>query len=142
MGAAIHQSELDGLARPVTFDTGALIAIERGDPAIRALARILALERSPILIPSPVVSESWRGGAGRQARLGQFLNAGVERGHLRVIDLSFEVAKEIGMILARAPMSVTDAAVCQCALLARGGVVTSDPTDLRHVIPANRIRTV
>jgi predicted nucleic acid-binding protein len=126
----------------VTFDTGGLIAIERGDPAIRALARILAEAGIPILIPAPVVAEVWRGGVGRQARLAQFLKTGLDEGGVQIVDLDYQAAKEIGALLGRAPMSVTDGAVCRSALLARGTVVTSDPSDIAQLIPRERIKVV
>jgi hypothetical protein len=133
---------VDPALRPVTFDAGALIAIERGASDIRALARTLALGGTPILTPAPAVAKVWRGGTGGQARLAQFLSTGIESRHVQIIDLDFEVAKEVGALLARAPMSITDGAVCRCALLARGGVVTSDPTDIGRIIPPDRIKVV
>ena len=129
-------------AHPVTFDAGGLIAIERGDPAVRALARVLADEGIPVIVPAPVVAEVWRGGAGRQARLAQFLGGGLTRGHVQVADMDLQVAKEVGLLLLRAPMSVTDATVCRSALLHRGTVVTSDPDDIAQVIPRERIKVV
>jgi predicted nucleic acid-binding protein len=142
VGAAFRQSEVGDPLRPITFDTGALIAIERGVSAVRALARVLAEDGTPVYIPAPVIAEAWRGGAGRQAPLARFLQDGLARGHVEVVDLTYRVAREVGMILRRAPMSVTDAAVCRCALQAHGGVVTSDPTDIRRIIPIHRIMVV
>lgn len=142
MGAAIRERGTGEFFLPVTFDAGGLIAVERGDTEIRALIRVLVEAGTPILIPAPVVAEVWRGGAGRQARLARFLNAGVRSGDIQIIDVTFEAAKEVGMILARAPMSVADAAVCHSALSARGPVVTSDPSDIQQVIPLDRLKVV
>ncbi len=141
MGAPVHPAATSE-AHPVTFDAGGLIAIERGDPAVRALARVLADEGIPILVPAPVVAEVWRGGAGRQARLAQFFAAGLARGHVQVVDMDLQVAKEVGLLLLRAPMSVTDAMVCRSAVLHRGTVVTSDPDDMARVVPRERIKVV
>ncbi len=141
MGPSIRRA-VETAARPVTFDAGALIAVERGDPEIRALRRVLANLGIPILIPAPAVAEVWRGGSGRQAQLAQFLRTGIDHGHVEIVDLDHGVAKEIGMLLANATMSITDAAVCRCALLADGGVVTSDPSDIERIIPRERIMVV
>ena len=54
-------------------------------------------------------------------------------------------ATDVGIawwLLGRLPMSVTDVMVCRCALLAGGGVVTSDPKDIRRLIPTERITVV
>lgn len=142
MGAAIRERGIGGVFFPVTFDAGGLIAIERGNAEIRALIRVLAEAGTPVLVPAPVVAEVWRGGAGRQSPLARFLNAGVKSGNIQIVDLTFEAAKEVGMIFARAPMSVADAAVCRSALSARGPVVTSDPTDIQQVIPRDRLKVV
>src|SRR5690349_7224114 len=128
--------------RPTIFDSGALIAIERGNEDLRALTRLFSRNRTPILVPSPVVAEVWRGGSGRQTSLSRFLNDGLQMGKVTVVDLPFEEAKEIGMILARFPMSVADAAVCRSSMRSRGTVVTSDPRDIQKVIPIERIKVV
>jgi hypothetical protein len=141
VGVRVRQS-VNRTLRPVTFDAGGLIAIERGDPAIRALVRILATNGVPILVPAPVVAEVWRGGVGRQARLAQFLKTGLDDGKVQIVALDYPSAKEVGVLLGRAPMSVTDGAVCRSALLVRGTVVTSDPTDIVQLIPRERIKVV
>ena len=142
MGAARRERLVDDTSRPVTFDSGALIAIERADPGARALVRTLIDRRVPILVPAVVIAEVWRGGTGRQARLAHFLNASLISGHAEIVGLTYGAAKAVSLLLARAPMSVTEAGVCRCALLASGLVVTSDPTDIRRVIPLERIQVV
>jgi len=127
---------------PVTFDAGALIAIERGDAFVRSMSRVLAAAGVVVLIPAVAIVEVWRGGARRQARLATFLNDSIEFGHIRIVDLDFETAKQVGVLLARAPMSVADAVVCHCALGAGGQVVTSDPHDIGRLIPRDRIKVV
>jgi predicted nucleic acid-binding protein len=119
-----------------------LIAIERGDATMRAFVRTLATRRTPILIPAAVIAEVWRGGAGHQARLARFLNIGLAESHIRIVDLDYRTAREIGILLGRASMSVTDGTVCHCALLARGVVITSDPTDIERLIPRERIELI
>jgi hypothetical protein len=61
---------------------------------------------------------------------------------VRILALDFQVAREIGVLLARVAMSVTDAAVCHAALAVRGGVIASDPSDIRKLIPESLIEVV
>ena len=142
MGPTGRERRVGSSPKPITFDAGALIAIERGDPAVRALARVLATSNTLILVPAPAVAEVWRGETGRQARLAQFLRTGLEHGHIEIIALDLPVAKEVGVILGRVSMSIADAAVCRCAVLTRGTVVTSDPDDIQKIIPSARITVV
>ena len=127
---------------PITFDAGGLIAVERGDARLQALLLRLARQRVPIFLPTAVLAEVWRGGRGRQARLASFLNAGLDRGGIRIVGLDLKIAKEIGLLLARATMSLADAAVCHCALAQRSYVLTSDPVDIGRLIPRDRIVVV
>ena len=52
----------------VTYDTGALIAADRGERRMWARHRALLTLREVPTVPAPVVAQSWRGG-GRQALL-------------------------------------------------------------------------
>ena len=52
----------------VTYDTGALIAADRGERRIWARHRALLALREIPTVPAPVVAQSWRGGS-RQALL-------------------------------------------------------------------------
>lgn len=142
MGSTVRERRVISSEKPVTFDAGALIAIERGDSEIRALVRVLAMTNTPIRIPAPVIAEVWRGGSGAQARLAHFLGSGLDKGHVEIVALDYAVAKEVGVILNRASMSVTDGTVCQSAVLTGGGVVTSDPKDIQQIIPVSRIKVV
>jgi hypothetical protein len=96
----------------------------------------------PVLVPEPVVVEVWRGGCGRRARLARFFNDGLAVGRPRIVDLDLATAEGAGVLLGRAPMSVTDAAVRLCVLVTRGSVVTGDPRDIGRFIPPERIRVV
>jgi predicted nucleic acid-binding protein len=109
---------------------------------VRALVSLAAAQGVPLLIPAPVIAEVWRGGDGRQARLAQFLHAGVEYGQVEIVTLDFQAAREIGVLLGKATLSVTDGAVCRMALLLEATVVTSDPDDIARLVPRSRIRTV
>ena len=56
----------------VTYDTGALIAADRGERRLWARHRALLARREVPTVPAPVVAQSWRGG-GRQALLARLL---------------------------------------------------------------------
>lgn len=114
----------------LVLDTGALVAIERGDRVLRGRLTAALDARDPeVLLPAPVLAQAWRGGAGRQAPLARFLASPA----LVLLDLTVAQARRVGELLARSSTSdVIDAAV---ALLAsdrsRATVLTSDPDDLR-----------
>ncbi len=55
----------------VTYDTGALVAADRGERRIWARHRALLTARLPT-VPAPIVVQAWRGG-GRQAWLARLL---------------------------------------------------------------------
>ena len=56
----------------VTYDTGALIAGDRGERRIWARHRALLAIREVPTVPAPVVAQSWRGGS-RQVLLARLL---------------------------------------------------------------------
>jgi predicted nucleic acid-binding protein len=114
----------------VVLDTGAFIALERGDPvAGRMLAQLVRL-RVPLLTSAGVVARVWRGGAGRQVRVTMLLQ------HARIVPIDEQVARLIGLVLGAT--GSRDAVDGHVALLAqeRGWpVATSDPDDLLRIEP-------
>ncbi|MGI8925225.1 MAG: hypothetical protein ACR2HN_01100 [Tepidiformaceae bacterium] len=115
----------------VTLDTGALIAIERGDARVRTLLDAVRRRGASIVVPAPVVAQAWRGD--RNARLGAFLD-------LAFIEaMSLELAKLVGFLLAASRTSdVVDAAVIVGACRRRDDILTGDPGDLRRLAGAAR----
>ncbi len=105
------------------LDTGALIALERGDRAMwRRLKGAVASGDVP-LSHGGVVGQAWRGGA-RQALLAKALTA------FEIYPLDEKLGRKTGALLARAKRDdVVDAAL---VLLASDGdtIVTSDPDDI------------
>ena len=120
------------------LDSGALIAYERNDRAVVALIR-RAVERDDVLVvPAPVVAQTWRGGR-RQVRLARFLSSPT----CEVEPLDHTLARMAGQLLARAGTTdVVDAAVVVSARRRRVRVVTSDVDDVRRLDPTVDIAAI
>ena len=105
------------------FDTGALIAAERGkDRAVRFL-KLVRIGRARILVPLPVIAEWWRG---RTDAREEILAA-------TQIVASLDASKAAGIALGRmkgvnAKLTI-DAIVMATAALTDAIVVTGDTTD-------------
>jgi hypothetical protein len=111
----------------VVLDTGALIAIDRGDRRIGAALHEAARHGIDAVTSSVCVAEAWRDPV-RQARLARALAGVIEH------PLDPDTARACGVLLARSgTREVADAAV---ALLAEDDdvVVTSDAGDIRHLL--------
>ena len=118
-------------ARGLTLDTGALLAVERGDVRIRALLRRALEHELPIDVPAGVVAQAWRGGH-RQARLARLL--GDPQVHIPPLD--GPTARAVGALCGRSGHSdVVDVHLALHALEQGHSVVTSDPGDLSRVHP-------
>ncbi len=116
----------------ISLDAGALIALERGDPDVRALLREAADRGLEVHVVPEVIAQVWRGGP-RQARLGAFLSA---RG---VTTPAYDVraAREVGRLCgATGRHDVVDVHVVWHARSLGHLVVTSDPDDLRAIDPS------
>lgn len=116
----------------VTYDTGALIAGDRGDRRMWSLHR-RALERglSPV-VPATVLAEAWRGGV-QLARLLQGCS---------VDPLDADGARSAGLLLGacRVPVEVADATVVEGALRRGDAVVTSNRKHLIALASGTRRR--
>lgn len=109
------------------FDTGALIAAERGKQRASRFLQLVHAGRARILVPLPVIAEWWRGrtdvreellGASEVvASVAAAKAAGVALGRLKNVDASLTV----------------DAIVLATAALADAVVVTSDPSDFERL---------
>lgn len=113
-----------------TLDTGALIALERGNEQMRALLRrALERESAAVNIPAGALAQALRNPA-RQASLMRLLG----RRQVRVVSLDRATAQAAGMTLAlRDASDVVDASVVICARRYRQPIVTSDSDDLRRL---------
>ena len=121
-----------GRPRPVVLDAGALIAFERGDKRVRALARLAGDTDAVLVVPAAALAQAWRDGQ-RQARL-----AALMASRTSVVDMLDEPgAKATGVLCGRSRTAdVVDASVVVAARLRRAPVVTGDPVDLRRVDPS------
>lgn len=114
----------------VTYDTGALIAADRGERRIWARHRALLMRREVPTVPAPVVAQSWRG-TGRQALLTRLLNG------YDVEALNDGQARSTGALAARAATTdIVDACVIEGALRRSDLVVSSDPGDFQAIAAA------
>lgn len=113
----------------ITYDTGALVAAERGQRLIWALHR-RALERGlRPTVPAGVLGQAWRGGP--QAELSRLVKG------CRIEPLDERKARTAGHACGRAGTAdVTDATVVVGAVARDDLVVTSDPDDVGHLADA------
>jgi hypothetical protein len=107
-----------------TFDSGALIALERRDIGMVIKLRVLHQAGVPITIPANAVVKWWRKGHGQPA----ILALGT------VEPLSEGVAKAAGEALAKMPGAMAIDATVMASAAQRGDrVFTSDPTDMQQL---------
>lgn len=118
----------------VTFDTGALIGLERRHQRIAKIYADLRERRLVVSVPSAVVAEWWRGRTDARVRV---------LGGLLVEPLDEALARAAGEAMAEvAGASVVDAIVMASAARRGGIVYTSDVDDLERLrvfFPAVRV---
>lgn len=122
----------------ITFDTGALVAIERRDRVMLALLTWALASGARITVPSPVVSEWWRGQRGPASRI---LDAVI------IEPLSPSLAKSVGETLGLVRgAKLVDAVVVASAARRNDLVLTSDVRRLVRIrdvaFPTVRVRRV
>jgi predicted nucleic acid-binding protein len=123
------------IAPGLTLDTGALIALDRGDKRMIALLdRALAQGRA-FRVPSGVVGQAWRNGR-VQVTLARFLQSE----EVEIIPLDEQLARSCGELCGITNTSdIIDASVVILARQWRDPIVTSDPNDLQLLDPAATI---
>jgi predicted nucleic acid-binding protein len=126
VGSASARGRVTGA---ITFDTGALIAIERRSRRMQALLEEIDRRDWRVAVPAGAVAQAWRGGS-RQARIAALL--GDER--TEVVALDDATARAVGLLCGRSGHAdVVDVSIALCARQRNLHVVTSDPADLRAV---------
>jgi hypothetical protein len=109
------------------FDTGGLIALERGNRVATVMLDAAIADEIEVLTSSACIAEVWRDPP-RQARLARAMRGFLER------PLDAQQARSAGILLARSGAEdIADAAV---ALLAsdEDTILTSDPRDMEHLL--------
>ena len=116
----------------ITLDTGALIALDRGDKRMIALLHQALAQGCAFRVPSGVLGQAWRDGR-VQVTLARFLRSE----EVEIVPLDEQLARSCGELCGATNTSdIIDASV---VILARGRqdpIVTSDPHDLRLLDPA------
>lgn len=113
----------------ITYDTGALVAAERGDRAVWALHRRALGRGIRPTLPAGVLGQAWRGGP--QAELSRFLKG------CRIESLDELLARTAGAACARAQTADLIDATVVVGAIARGDVVvTCDDHDIKHLVNA------
>ncbi len=122
----------------VTLDTGALIAIERGDRRLQALLDEAGAAGAELAVPAGVIAQAWRGSP-RQARLARFLALST----VTAVALDEPEARASGTLCGRAGTAdVVDASIVICARARGHAVVTGDPQDLAALDPYLQLVTL
>jgi predicted nucleic acid-binding protein len=122
--------------RDVVLHAGALIALDRGAPPVRAYVLLADKAGATLLTSAAVVAQVWRGGS-RQARLARFLGSDL----VTELALDPDTGRKIGVIAATVgSRDVVDGHVALIALERDAVVLTSDPDDIaRWGVPSERI---
>jgi len=116
----------------LTLDTGALIALDRGDRRMIALLRQALAQGFAFRVPSGVLGQAWRDGR-VQVTLGRFLRSE----EVEIIPLDAQLARACGELCGATNTSdIIDASVVILARERQEPIVTSDPSDLRRLDPA------
>jgi len=122
------------MSRRYVYDSGALIAIDKGNAAVlrRHETRLNELDR--VIVPTPVAAQVVRDPR-RQARL-MFTLRGCD-----VVPFTADQVTPVGTLLAEAGTSdVIDGLVALTAARAEAAVVTTDIGDITHLLQTLGVR--
>jgi predicted nucleic acid-binding protein len=109
----------------LTFDTGALIALERNRQRMVAVFKMARVDRAPVFVPSVCVAEWWRGRTDIREKI--LASVVVEHTDDALVRLT-------GVALATVPTATCIDAIVMATAARRGGVVfTSDVDDLTRL---------
>ena len=123
--AAPGSSTLYAMRPGITFDTGALIALERRRQRIARVYTTAVADGLPVTVPAAVLAEWWRGRTDAREII---LNG------VRLEALDEVLAKLAGEAMAAVPGAATIDAVVMASAARRGDVVyTSDVLDLTRL---------
>jgi len=113
----------------ITFDTGALIALDKNDRRMVVALRVALEAKLQIRIPAGAVGHAWRDGT-RQVRLARLLGSP----HVDIVPLDDARARAAGQLCGvSGTKDLVDASVVLCARRHGDRVFTSDVGDLRRL---------
>ena len=119
--------------RAIVYDTGALLAAERGNPDFLALHDEVTRARIRPVVPVVVLAQAWRGGP--QHQISRVLKG------CDVLPDDQRVGRAAGVACAASGTAdVVDAIVIVTAVQNQAPVVTSDPGDLARIADAIGIK--
>lgn len=125
MGTKRTQTSTAGL----TLDTGALIAIDRGDRRLLAFLQLALSKHVPLRVPAGAVGQAWRDGA-RHANLARFLRSR----EVEIPALDELLARAAGALCGlTGTADLIDASIVLSARRTRDSILTSDPADIRRL---------
>ena len=111
------------------LDSGAVLALARHDPGVRAAFAAAIGDAVKVLVPAVVVAETVRGDGPRDAAINRVLNAVDE-----VVPVTEVVARTAGGLLAATASNATiDALIVAEAIQHGATIMTGDPDDLRSL---------
>jgi hypothetical protein len=127
----VGKARTGATAPGITLDTGALIALDRGDKRMIALLGEALEKRCNFRIPSGVVGQAWRDGRA-QAVLARFLRTD----EVEIVPLDEQLSRSCGELCGATDTSdVIDASVVILARGRRDVIITGDPQDIRRLDP-------
>ena len=109
------------------LDTGALIALERGQHRMRSVHRLAVESGFDIVAPTPVIAEWWRSGRGEKERV-RILRTLVQE------PPDGYVARIAGAAIGEVSAGVVDALVMAAASIRSDTVYTSDLKNLERLL--------
>lgn len=113
----------------ITYDTGALIAAEKGDRRFWAMHYWAAATKEYPTVPAGVLAEAWRGS--KNAQIARVLKT------CRIEDLDQQQAKEVGLLIGASELNdPVDVSVAEGAIRRGDSVLTSNRTHIEQVAHA------
>ncbi len=110
------------------LDTGALVAVDRGDRGTAAKLRVAEQNGIALRSTGVVIAEAWRDEGGRQANLARFLKS------VDIQPIDERLGRQAGVLLGKAGLtSPADATVVAIATTG-DRVLTSDPRDISRLV--------
>ena len=118
----------------LVLDAGAFVAVERDDRSMIARLQVARQHGIELRTNAIVIAEVWRDPKGRQAGLARLLRA------VDVRPIDERLGRESGILIGRA--RTTDPIDATVVLVSSHGdrILTSDPSDLRHLAATARKR--